>query len=151
MTDLDDLVQEQCGFCECGWDDELDEPLVPLHLGDPPQPQPVRSQGISGNTAVRSSRYEKKRLDALLNALRDMDGMEYEVHDAVEEVKSVGGESHWTDAGEYGSTPDVTAFESEVNYDKSAATLRFHPEARDVEPDAMVCQECAEMFRSLGE
>lgn len=146
MTTLEDMVQEKCDFCECTWDGDLDDPLVPLHLGEPPQPQPVTSRGIQDDNRESWQISQQSQLEAIINALDDMGGMEYEIHKQVHEVKAVGGETHFAKATDGGEM----YFDSEPE-DKTAAELRFHPEAREVEPDAMVCQECAEMFRNLRE
>jgi hypothetical protein len=148
MTTLEDLVQEECDFCGCSWDENLDEPLVPLHLGDPPQPQPVESRGVQGNFEYGDTHSAQAKLDSILKAMQDMDGLEYEVYENVEEVSAIGGDTHFAEkAGEGGPRQ----FTPEVDSGKTAAKLRFHPEPREVEPDAMVCSECAEMFRNLGD
>lgn len=135
---------ETCDFCDCARDEDLDEPFEPLHVGDPPQPQPVTARGIQGDNFGSWRNQIEAKYSAVINALDDMDGMEYELYEHVHEVKAVGGKTHFAKSTSQGEM----YFDSEVQ-DKNAATLRFHPEAREVEPDAMVCQECAEMFRSL--
>jgi hypothetical protein len=144
MTTLDQ--QKQCDFCECERDDELDEPLVPLHLGEPPQPQPVTSRGTQENYEESWKDQNAAQLEAVRSALGSMGGMEFEIHEKVHEIKPVGGETHFGKATSNGEM----YFESEEK-EKTSAELRFHPSAREVEPDAMVCTECAEMFRSLSE
>lgn len=146
MTGLDDLIQEQCDFCEATWREDLDEPLEPLHIGDPPQPQQVTARGIQNENQASWSFSGQGKLDAIINAMREMDGLEFEVHERVREVKAVGGKTHFAKTTSDGEM----YFDSEVK-EKTAAELQFSPEAREVEPDAMVCQECAEMFRNLGQ
>jgi len=136
---------EECDFCELPRDEERDEEFVKLHLGDPPQPKRVTARGITDSTMMRR---EDGRFQALKNALDDMPEVEYKVFDRVEEVKAIGGDVHFAkNAG----ASDEPYYTSDINNDKTAAEVGIHPEAREVEPDAMVCQECAEMFRNLGQ
>lgn len=138
-------LPEACDFCELPRDEERDEHFVKLHLGDPPQPQPATSRGIIDDPMRRTS---EQQFRALKEALQKMPEVEYEVYDHVQEVKQIGGEPHFSKDP---SDVPLTRHESEIAHDKTAAEIGFQPEPREVEPDAMVCQECAEMFRSLGE
>lgn len=136
---------EECDFCEMPRDEERDGEFVKLHLGDPPQPRPVSSRAIIDSTMRRR---EDARSRALMDALDEMPEAEYKIHDAVDEVKTIGGDVHFAKGAGASDEPYYT---SDINHDKCAAEVMVHPEAREVEPDAMVCQECAEMFRNLGQ
>jgi len=143
MTDL----PEACDFCELPRDEERDEEFVKLYLGDPPQPDriTVRDVGRRRDTE-RHSKSAQGRV--LFETLQGHPQFEVVGKDIVEEVRAVGGDVHWTaDPSEMSRT----RLETEMHHDKVGVALEVFPEAREVEPDAMVCQECAEMFRNLGQ
>ena len=132
MTDL----PEACDFCDL----VPDGGLVEVRFGPLPQPSPVTSQGITNNRAI--GRHSSEKFDALITAIRKMDGLEFEINEMVREVKEVGGKQHFgkvTDGGEM-------YFDSEVRDDKTAAELRYRPNLIESEPDAKLCQNCVEML-----
>lgn len=132
---------EECDFCELTL--EEGEQFTDVRLGCLTQPQPVTSRGIQGDSHKSWSFSGQAKLEAILTAMREMDGLEFEVYEAVQEVREVGGATHF--AKEAGHS-DEAYFTSETNHDKTAAELRFHPEAREHPPDAKLCPRCVKLF-----
>jgi len=139
MVDLSSLVQETCDFCECGWDEGLDEPLTPLFVGAPDskrQAETSRSNSSNGRGFANST--TMNRYSALVEALRKNSSVEFEISDGVYELE--------------GSVVAGEEMSQSYNADKTVAEVSVAgPPPEEREPDAMVCEECAEMFSSLGE
>lgn len=157
---MDDQFEDGpvCDFCEIAVD--KGETLEPIYVGELPQPKPhylseVRQKGDNYHLLGKSIGVYAAMYEALRNC-PDIDINESEV---VEEVTAVGGESHFVteESMEYGSTPGLrqgvrgdVELETRTNRDKVGVELRIRPKDVTYQPDAEVCDTCAEMFRSLG-
>lgn len=122
---------QSCDFCDLHLDEG--EQFIEVRLGPLPQPRPITAQGITESDGWALD--GKLRFEALKSALSDMEGIEFSVKDAVREVE-----------------PTVTAefkpaeYEDEINHDKTAAEIRYHPDPIESEPDARLCPRCKELF-----
>jgi hypothetical protein len=144
MSELDELDRDVCDFCECGRDEEMDDEFVELYVGSLSPPRDTQLKAIVHKR--KNVNKENRRYESLLKAIDQTKCIEYDFHDQVREVKQIGGETHTAKMGDGGQY-----YDSEIRNDKIAVQLTVsHPEPSN-EPDAMVCQNCAEMFRSLDE
>lgn len=121
----------ECDFC--GLSVEEDEELEPLFVGSQPKPEPhhLTKIGHCGSNGVILGR-PVGEYDAMRNALRDCPYVTVNVTKGVEEVKSVD--------GSLGTT---------YRDDKLAVNIDIESREVDAEPDAMVCDICSDMFKSL--
>lgn len=150
---MDDKFEDGpvCDFCEIAV--EKDETLEPIYVGELPQPKPhylseVREKSDNYHLLGKSIGVYV----AMYEALRNCPDVDINDSEVVEEVQAVGGESHFVteESMEYGSTPGLTEFETQTTRNKVGVELRIRPKDVTYQPDAEVCDTCAEMFRSLG-
>jgi hypothetical protein len=136
-----------CDFCEIAV--EVDETLEPIYVGEPPQPEPHCLREVVSSS--RDARLLGKPIgiyQAIYQALHKCNDVQLKESNRVKEVRSVSGETHYSDL-EYGSVPQSTVFETNTRNDKAGVTLKIHPKDVTCEPDAKVCDCCAEMFKNL--
>jgi len=154
MNEDEDLFAQgpECDFCKIPVDP--DETLEPIYVGELPQPKPHYLSGVERkNRMSREMRilgHEGEAFLALYKVIQDCPDIDLNIARAVEEVKSVGGDSHMVNM-EHGSAPDLTEFETRRNRDKVGVELKIRPKDVTYEPDAEVCDMCAEMFRGLAD
>lgn len=129
-----------CDFCEIAV--EPDETLEPIYVGELPQPKPhylsgVREKGDNHHLIGKPiSVYV-----ALYDALRECRDIDVKLSEQVYEPEP-------RDFGQ-GVRGDVS-FDDGLNRNKVGASVKIRPKDVTYDPDAEVCDTCAEMFRSLG-
>jgi len=158
MNEDEDLFAEGpvCDFCKIAVDP--DESLEPIYIGEMPQPKPHYLSEVAPRDGRRGTRVGGSEFhllgrpigiyQAMYQALENCNDIEVNESNRVEEVKAVGGETHYADL-EHGSVPEPTQFETNVHSDKVGVSLKIRPKDVTYEPDAEVCDVCAEMFKNL--
>lgn len=136
MTEL----PETCDFCELSPSD--DASLVEVRFGSLPQPNMIRLKGTDSQHRRESNRQAQGRL--LVELMKDDPSFDVTLHNMVEEVTAVGGETHFAE-----KPSDISAggWQSEYHDDKVGVRLSVYPDAVETEPDAMLCEGCADMLR----
>jgi len=142
---MDDSFEDGpvCDFCEISVD--KDEMLEPIYVGELPQPEPHRLRRVASRERDHLLGKPIGIYTALYQAIRGCDDIEVEEFMNVEELKTVGGETHFADM------ESGVPFETRRRDDKVAVSLKIHPKDMEYEPDAKVCDTCAEMFSSLSD
>lgn len=132
----------RCDFCDLGL--EEDEQFTEVRLGPLPQPQRIRVDEVGATYRNETGRAAQGRV--LMEALSGHPSFEVDGSNMVEEVRSVGGDVHWTSAAEQGTMPEISRFESELRDDKVGVRLVVYPEPEEQEPAAKLCPRCVKMF-----
>lgn len=144
-----------CDFCEIAV--EEGESLEPIYVGEQPKPNPHYLSAVENRNRMSRSMqilgHEGESFVALYKALQSCPDIDLNISNVVDEVRAVGGETHFVteDGMEHGSIPDVTELETRRNRDKIGVELKIRPKDVRDNPDAKVCDICAEKFRDLGE
>lgn len=155
MTDDPFERGPECDFC--GLAVEEGETLEPIFVGEPEKPKPH----YLSETAERNPGYQKARLfgqpigmyQALRQALHNCDDITLDESKVVHEVQAVGGQRHMVTEEELHQLPDPTDFERRqrmTKTDKVGVSIKIQPKDIYHEPDAELCDICAEKFRGLG-
>lgn len=147
-----------CDFCELMI--EEDEELEPVFVGTPPKPTPHTLREVADRDGRHTTRVGGNELrmlgrpigyyQALYSALQSSDDIQIKESMNVEEVRSVGGDTHYADL-EHGSVPDMTQFETRTREKKVGVSIRIAPKEVKQDEDAMVCPNCAAMFREMSD
>jgi len=151
---MDDQFEDGpvCDFCEIAVD--KGETLEPIYVGELPQPKPHRLTAVERknrmSNRMRMLGHDGEAFLALYKALTECQDIDLNISNRVEEVKAVGGETQFTNL-EHGSVPSPTEFESRTRNDKAGVSLKIRPKDVTYEPDAEVCDTCAEMFSSMSD
>jgi hypothetical protein len=135
-----------CDFCKIVV--EPDETLEPIYVGEQPKPKKHYLKGIAQRGGMHDNRY-KGKYDAIRKALHDCTDVDLRESNVVHDVRAVGGDVHFVTENELRHTPNPTDYELERQRDKVAAEIIIEPQQVPDNPDAMVCDCCAEMFRSM--
>lgn len=156
MNEGEDLFAQgpECDFCKIPV--EPDDTLNPIYVGELPQPKPHYLSAVERKNRMSSQMrilgHEGESFIALYRALQDCPDIDMNISNVVDEVRAVNGDTHFVteDSMEYGSIPEPTEFETRRNRDKVGVELKIRPKDVTYEPDAEVCDVCAEMFESMG-
>jgi hypothetical protein len=147
MNEDEDLFAQgpECDFCKIPV--EPDESLTPIYVGELPQPKPHYLSQTAQRGGMRGNRY-KGKYDALRKALYDCPDVTLNESNVVHEVEAVGGASHFMTEDELTSHDAPTDFTT-TRTEKVGVELKIRPKDVTYEPDAEVCDVCAEMFKNL--
>lgn len=143
-----------CGFCERML--EEDEELVPVYIGDPPEPRPVRTKATApkqrervgykktvGNALSQSDPLASDvevlglpadELAALIQALKETEEFQFETSPSVHEPVPIS-----EDPTDLPMDPDHGR-----NDDKVGAEITAKPRPTGQNPDFLVCEFCEE-------
>jgi len=146
---MDDKFEDgpECDFCELAV--ERGESLQPIYVGELPQPKQHYLSATARRGGMRGNRY-KGKYDALRKALYDCPDVDLNESNVVHEVEAVGGESHFATEEELREAPSPTDFTTKRT-EQVGVSLKIRPKDVTYEPDAEVCDTCAEMFESLAD
>jgi hypothetical protein len=122
MSDL----PETCDFCDL--EPSEGEELVEVRFGSLPQPDMIRLEGTGSPYRRENRKQVQGRL--LIELMQDHPEFDVQLHDIVEEVTAIGGETHL-----HGSTDG-----------KVGVRLTVYSEANDATADAMLCEGCVDML-----
>lgn len=137
-----------CDFCEIAIEEDEDE-LVELHVGGDSQPTTITLREVLDNPngkmrtkfpgtspgGVQVLGYSEGSIISLIRFMEKRDEISLEIHEGVNELQRTGG-----GFGDY---------ETVHNTDKTVVDLSIMDAKDEDPPDAEVCTDCAEMFRSL--
>lgn len=149
-----------CDFCEIPVEPE--ETLEPIYVGELPQSKPHRlSEVWDANLHMGGAEYDTKTVTHLLGrpvsvyvalwrALEHCSDVDIDFSTSVEEIATVGGETGFADLSKE-SMPSTSQFESRTRDDAVSASVKIRPKDVTYEPDAEVCDTCAEMFSGLND
>jgi len=146
---MDDQFEDGpvCDFCEIAVD--KGETLEPIYVGELPQPKPHYISQTAQRGGMRGNRY-KGKYDALRKALYDCPDIDLNESNVVHEVEAIGGESQFVTEDELMDAPNPTDFTTKRT-EKVGVSLKIRPKDVTYEPDAKVCDTCAEMFSSMSD
>lgn len=139
-----------CDFCDIECEDEDDE-LVELRVGgSSSEPRTIHLREVYDNRTTDSRMggynahgagkfrflgYSGDAIAALIRFMEQRDEISLNISDGINEMQRTGGRRGH--------------FESKYNPDKSCVDLSIVDATDEDPPDAEVCEDCAEMFRSL--
>jgi len=148
---------ERCDFCDLQIDE--DEALEPLYVGDPPEPAARILQETCSKRETRGmNRGSRGRkllgrplaiYVAVFRALQYCDDISvdewYQVMER-EQNEVFGLNERKVKAG---IALEEESFGGTVNDDKVGVGITIKPKSGETEPDAMVCENCQQMFETL--
>lgn len=147
----------ECDFCNIALDSD-EGPLQPIYVGEQPTPKPHHLREVQKKSRRIGDGYqvlgvEAEAFIALYKALENCPDVDLNFAPVVDDVRSVSGESRFvTDAEQahlnQGVRGDVS-LDTYRNEDLVGVSLKIRPKAVEDDPDAMVCEDCAEMFRNI--
>jgi hypothetical protein len=133
-------------FCDfCNLSTEEDEELEPIYVGSPPEPKPVHLSATASKPRNDYHLLEKSVAvyEAMEKALRNSDHVALSTAEHTLEPRATHEKPF-----EQGIKGDVS-FDDTVNYDEAGVKMALKPRRTEPKPDARVCRDCAEMFRTL--
>jgi len=136
MTDDPHELGPECDFC--GIPVEPDESLEPIYVGELPQPKPHYLSEVSPRPDRGSNN---------MYLLEKPIGIYDTMYRALHKCRDI--EINESMRVKYESAPESTQFETRTHDDKVGVSLKIHPKDVEYEPDAEVCDTCAEMLHSL--
>ena len=147
------MMLSECQFC--GRILDADESLLPVYIGERPDPLPVKARAtadkqrkVVGRRANADADIEVlgrpvDEISALLTALEASDHFSIDAKQSVAELRMVG-ETEVSGFVEH-STSSV---QSDIDTSKVGVTVRADPPSRTETPDLSVCEHCAESLSS---
>jgi hypothetical protein len=157
MSNTDELTDDPheegpvCDFCNLPV--EPDEKLEPIYVGEVPQPDPHHLRAIERKNRrtelMTILGHRGESFIALYKAIEGCQDIDLDISNVVHKVESTGGGEQLVTENELMETRHSADFKTRRDKNKVGVTLTIHPKDMDHEPDAKVCDTCADSFRSM--